>query len=190
MATVLEKTVSVGDYLEKERISEVKHEYLGGMVREMSGASREHNIIATNLSRELDVHLEPQPCEIYGSDMRVRVTPTRYTYPDLTVVCEPPTFEDSLLDTLLNPLLMIEILSPSTEAYDRGEKFGFYRRIKSLQEFVFVSQDKPRLERYLRQGNEWRFSEVEGLETHLHLASIGCTLSLARVYKKLSFATK
>jgi Uma2 family endonuclease len=190
MATVLEKTVSVRDYLEQERVSEVKHEYLGGIVREMPGASREHNLINTSLIQELANHLDDQLCEVYGSDMRVRVTPTRYTYPDLTVVCEPPTFEDSLLDTLLNPLLMIEILSPFTEAYDRGEKFGFYRRIKSLQEFVFVSQDKPRLERYLRQGHEWRFSEVEGLETHLHLESIGCTLSLARVYKKLSFATE
>jgi Uma2 family endonuclease len=90
MASVLEKTISVAEYLVKERISEVKHEYLGGMVREMSGASREHHIIATNISRELDVHLENQPCEIYGSDMRVRFTPTRYTYPDLTVVCETP----------------------------------------------------------------------------------------------------
>jgi Uma2 family endonuclease len=187
MASVLEKTISVAEYLERERTSEVKHEYLDGMVREMSGASREHNIIATNISRELDVHLETQPCEIYGSDMRVRVTPTRYTYPDLTVVCETPFFEDSVLDTLLNPLLMIEILSPSTEAYDRGDKFSFYRRIESLQEFVFVGQDKPKLECYFRQGREWRFSEAVRLDDVVRLETIDLTLSLARVYKKLTF---
>jgi Uma2 family endonuclease len=188
MATVLEKVLSVSEYLEQERTSEVKHEYLDGIVKEMPGASREHNIIGTNFSRKLDVHLEDQPCEIYGSDMRVRVTSTRYTYPDITVVCSTSLFEDNYVDTLLNPTLMIEILSPSTEAYDRGEKFSFYRRIESLQEFVFVSQDEPKLERYLRQGSEWRFSEATGLEDTMRLETIGLTLALARVYKKLSFA--
>jgi Uma2 family endonuclease len=105
------------------------------------------------------------------------------------VVCATPIFEDNWVDTLLNPTLMIEILSPSTEAYDRGEKFSFYRRIESLQEFVFVSQNEPKLERYLRQGSEWRFSEATGLEDSVRLETIGLTLSLARVYKKLSFAT-
>ena len=187
MAGVLEKTISVTEYLERERISEVKHEYLDGIVKEMSGASREHNLIHTNLIQELANHLDDQGCEVYGSDMRVRVTPTRYTYPDLTVVCEPPFFEDKVLDTLLNPLLMIEILSPSSEAYDRGDKFSFYRRIESLQEFVFVSHDKPKLERYFRQGNEWRFSEVLGLEDKVRLETIGLTLPLSRAYKKLTF---
>jgi Uma2 family endonuclease len=188
MAKVLEKTLSVAEYLEQERTAEVKHEYLDGIVKQMPGASRAHNILGTNLIQSLANHLEDQPCEIYGSDMRVRVTATRYTYPDVTVVCGTPLFEDSWVDTLLNPTLMIEILSPSTEAYHRGEKFSFYRRIESLQEFVFVSQDEPKLERYLRQGSEWRFSEATGLEDAMRLETISLTLSLARVYKKLPFS--
>ncbi len=116
------------------------------------------------------------------------MTPWLYTYPDISVVCDPPEWTDSHHDTLLNPVLIIEVLSPSTESYDRGKKFQHYRTLDSLQEYVLISQDSPRIERYLRQPNhEWLFSDAAGLEASIELSSIQCRLALADVYAKVSF---
>ncbi len=178
---------TVEDYLAMERSSlDVKHEYVDGKIYAMVGASREHNLIAVNIARELSSQLNRRPCEAYVNDMRVKPQQAkRYYYPDLVVVCGKPVFEDDHNDTLLNPGLLIEILSASTEAYDRGGKFTAYRRIESLREYLLVAQDKPFIEHYLRQGGVWVLTETEGLEDAVRLESIGCILSMNEVYDRV-----
>jgi Uma2 family endonuclease len=185
MATAVK--VSPKEYLEYEREAAFKSEYVDGRIIPMPGASREHNLVGSNIIRVLGNQLLDQPCELYGSDMKVR-TRERYGYPDVTVVCGTPTFEDIETDVLLNPTVIFEILSPSTEVYDRGEKFAAYRQRESLQTYVLVSQHLPGTEMYQRQAEGgWYFSEVTGLEQELFLESIGCTLKLADIYRKVDF---
>jgi Uma2 family endonuclease len=178
--------VSPADYLELERKAEFKSEYSDGTILPMPGASQEHNIIATNIIRVLGNQLVDKPYQIYGSDMKVR-TRNRYSYPDITVVCDTPSFEDFETDVLLNPTVIFEILSPSTEAYDRGEKFAAYRERDSLHLYVLVSQHLPKLELYKREGKGWYFSEVSNLEASVHLETIDCTLKLSEIYSKVNF---
>ncbi|MEL6272156.1 MAG: Uma2 family endonuclease, partial [Chloroflexota bacterium] len=130
-------------------------------------------------------------CRGYTTDMRVRVTPQMYTYPDIIVVCGDPQFADDQFDTLLNPTLIIEILSPSTERYDRGRKFAYYRALPTLQEYVLIAQDEPRIQRYLRRTDDeqWLFTEAAGLGATLAPTSIDCTLTLADVYDRIDFDT-
>lgn len=179
------------EYLALERKADGKNEYVHGQIIAMAGASRLHNLLAGNLYRELSQQLRGRPCEAYISDMRVKVSPTGlYTYPDVVVVCGPIRFEDVHNDTLLNPTVLVEVLSASTEAYDRGDKFAHYRRLESLQDYLLVSQDKVRLEHYVRQGSQWVLSEASTLEETLHLASIGCDVALRDVYEKVQFVTE
>ena len=181
-------TYTPQEYLERERLAETKSEYRYGQIVAMSGASRRHNLIALNLGRELSLQLRGGSCETYVADMRVKVSPTGlYTYPDVVVACGEIRFEDSHIDTLLNPVVLIEVLSPSTETYDRGEKFGHYRRLDSLLEYVLVSQDQMRVERYARQGDAWERTELSGPDDVLTIAAIGCTVRLADVYERVAF---
>lgn len=174
-------------YLAVERASDLKHEFHDGEVFVMTGASRAHNLIAANLITTLNNQLRDRPCEVYPADMRVKVqTSGLYAYPDISVVCGEAQFVDDAFDTLTNPVLIIEVLSPSTEAYDRGGKFQHYRRLISLQEYLLVAQDSPRIERFLREGNRWTFSDGEGLEATFDLPSIGCALALEEVYRKVT----
>lgn len=176
------------EYLALERRADYKSEYVNGQIIAMAGASRQHNLIAGNLYREISQQLRGRPCEAYISDMRVKVGRTDlYTYPDVVVVCGEIRFEDTSHDTLLNPLVLVEVLSASTEAYDRGEKFAHYRRLESLQEYLLVAQDKVRLEHYVRQGAQWVLSEISALHDTLHLASIGCDVELQALYDKVQF---
>jgi Uma2 family endonuclease len=184
MATAVK--VSPAEYLELERKAEFKSEYVDGTIVPMPGATREHNLIETNLVRELSHQLKRRDCEVYGGNMKVRTRP-RYSYPDATVVCGKPLFEDTEKDVLTNPTVVIEVLSSSTEVYDRGEKFAAYRERESLQEYVLVSQTMPRVEIYKRHGDKWIFAEVSGLESVAKLESIGCTLNLSEVYEKIEF---
>jgi Uma2 family endonuclease len=174
-------------YLEAERRAEHKSEYLDGRVSALSGASRRHNLIVVNLVRELSQQLRGRPCEVYGSDMRLKVSETGlYTYPDVTVVCGDPRLEDRHADVLLNPTLLVEVLSRTTEREDRGRKAEHYRRIPSLEEYLLVSQTAPHMERYRRHGErEWLLSEVDRLEATVELDSIGCRLVLAEVYERV-----
>jgi Uma2 family endonuclease len=152
----------------------------------MTGASRKHNLVSGNIYRELSLQLKKRPCEAYINDMRVKASEaSSYHYPDVAVVCGTPQFEDAQVDTLLNPTLLIEVLSPSTEAYDRGSKFAHYRKIASLREYLLVAQDQPNIERYVRQGDVWILSEVTGIEATMSLDSIDCVLSLREVYDKV-----
>ena len=144
------------EYLALERKATIKSEYVNGQMYAMSGASRAHNLICLNIGGELRTQLKERACEVYTNDMRVRVTAAGlYTYPDVLVVCEEPRFEDDSFDILLNPTVLFEVLSPSTEAYDRGAKFGYYRQLDSMQEYTLVSQDLTRVEHYIRHKEQW-----------------------------------
>ncbi len=175
-------------YLASERKASVKSEYDNGFIHAMAGASRPHNLISSNLNREIGSQLKDRPCEVYISDMRVCVSQTGlYTYPDVVAVCGEPHFQDGEFDTLLNPTVIVEVLSRSTEADDRGNKFAHYRRLASLREYVLVAQDKVLVERYTRQGDEWLLTDLRSLENVLRLGSIGCDMALREVYAKVQF---
>jgi Uma2 family endonuclease len=177
------------EYLEFERSSELKHEFLNGDVFAMTGASRIHNLITAKVITALTSQLRGRPCEVYASDMRLKVTATGlYTYPDVSVICGEPQLTDDRLDTITNPIVIVEVLSPSTESYDRGKKFQHYRELPSLREYLLISQDSPRIERYLRKDNGlWEFMDAKGLEASLPLPSIDCALMLADVYDQITF---
>ena len=178
------------EYLALERHSEVKSEYWQGDMFAMAGASEAHNLIALNVGAELRAQLKGKPCRVYPSDMRVRIPrEPSYKYPDVIVVCGKPEFEDEERDTLLNPTVIVEVLSPSTERYDRGAKFREYRTIDSLQEYLLISQDKALIERYERQEQTrfWTLSEAAGLNASLELPSIACRLEFAEVYANVEF---
>jgi Uma2 family endonuclease len=181
--------MSPDEFLAFERTSVIKHEYRDGEVVAMSGARRNHNLIALNVGSEIQRSLKGKECEGYPSEMRVFVPATRlYTYPDLVVVCGEPIFQDESFDTLLNPVLIIEVLSDSTESYDRGQKFKDYRSIESLKEYVLISQRTPGIEKYVKHGDGfWMLSEAVGLDGSITLDTIDCRLSLADVYDKINF---
>ena len=175
------------EYLAIERAAETKSEYWDGEMFAMSGASRKHGLAGFAIARHLGNQLVDRPCEAFIGDMRVRMPKRRaYVYPDVVVACGEPQFEDDQLDTLLNPTLVIEILSPSTANFDRGHKFQHYRTIASLQEYVLVHQDAVRVEHYRRQSDaSWVLREFSQLGDTLNLASIDCRLQLEAIYEKL-----
>jgi len=180
--------VTLGEYLALERKAEIRSEYITGRMFAMSGASRRHSLIAGNFYRELSSQMRPRICEAHMNDMRVKVSPTgMYTYPDIVAVCGEALFEDEQIDTLVNPMVIVEVLSESTEAYDRGEKFAHYRRLETLREYVLVAQDKIRIEHYRREGEEWILSEVSAPDATLHLGSIDCHVEIAAIYEKVEF---
>jgi Uma2 family endonuclease len=192
MSSQLNSRLTPDEYLAFERRSELRHEYIDGELFAMSGASEPHNQIVVNLIREISTQFRGRPCKVYTNDMRVRIMGTsRYVYPDAVALCGPPHFEDQEQDTLTNPNLIVEVLSTTTEAYDRGEKFEYYRRIETLTEYVLIAQDKPHVEQFFRQSNgQWLFTETSGMEKTIELPSVGCQLSLAELYDKVEFGTK
>jgi Uma2 family endonuclease len=175
------------DYLAWERQQETRHEFLNGQIFSMTGASRAHKVLCGNMFATLHSQLRGKPCEVYANDMRVKVSETgMYTYPDIVVACGEPRFEDQAVDTLLNPVLIIEVLSDSTERYDRGAKFTHYRSIASLQEYLLVSQTECRIEHYLRQpGNHWLLTEYQDFHDRIDLNSLGSQLTLSEVYERI-----
>ncbi len=181
---------SAAEYLAYERETDTKSEYIAGQIVAMSGSSLAHNRINVNLLRILSTQTLDGPCETFSGDMRVKVTAQgMYTYPDLSMVCGEPQFEDTQVDTLLNPTLIIEVLSPSTERYDRGAKFGYYRALPSLQAYLLVAQDRMLVEQFVRDGDGWRLTVVSDPAAGLPLPAIGCTLPLAEVYRRVGLAT-
>ncbi len=175
------------EYLAIERQAEFKSEYLDGETFAMAGATYRHNLLASNVARLLGNALEGRDCVVLPSDMRIKIErSSKYTYPDFSVVCGEILFEDDHEDVLLNPTVIGEILSPSTEAYDRGKKFEHYQTIPSLREYVLVSQDSCRLELYTRrQERIWTYSEFRSTGEVARLASIACELDLAGAYAKV-----
>lgn len=173
------------EYISFERKATTKHEYLKGQIIAMSGASRAHSFITGDIFGELRGQLKGHKCEVHSSDMRVSTHSTNsYFYPDVVVACEEPRFEDNVFDILLNPRVVIEVLSPSTEVYDRGEKFEFYKQLESLQEYLLVSQDQVSVEHYIRQKTEWVRTEYQGLSDVVPLHSIDCELCLQDIYAR------
>lgn len=177
------------EYLALERSCETKHEYFNGEICAMGGASKEHVLLVTNLVGELYSQLKAGPCKLYSADLRVKVAPTGlYTYPDVVVVCEPPEFSDEQKDTLLNPVLIIEVLSDSTKDYDRGGKSEQYRTIESFVEYLLIAQDRPHVEHYVRQlDRSWLLYETNSLDDTIQLKSVPCSLSLSEIYDKIDF---
>jgi Uma2 family endonuclease len=181
-------TLTPAEYLAFERQqTDAKHEYLHGQITAMSGASREHNLIVGNAFASLHAQLRGRDCEVYSNDMRVHIPATGlYTYPDITALCGEPGFEGDPFDTLLHPLVIIEVLSASTEAYDRGAKFAHYRSIESLQAYVLIAQDRPHIELFERgTDGRWVLSEAKGLESRLGLETLDCVLELSEVYDRV-----
>lgn len=189
MTTETVTHVTPDEYLAAERLSEYRSEYLDGGVYPMTGASLNHGRIITNVATELALQLRERDCDVLIADMKVRLPDLRkFFYPDVVVACGELQFHDERKDIITNPDLVIEVLSPSTETFDRGAKFEAYRTIESLKEYVLVSQEKPLVEQYVRgEGGEWTFKAVEGLESSLTLPSIECTLNLSAVYKRVEF---
>lgn len=177
------------EYLFLERQSETKHEYFDGEIFAMAGASRRHCKLSANLMRIIGNKLHETKCNVYSNDFRVKIKETGlYTYPDIIITCGKEILEDQVKDTLLNPLVLIEILSPSTERYDRGRKFTHYRQIESLRNYVLISQEEPRIEVFQRQPNDqWLLSEKSGLENSIEIPAINYLLSLMEVYDKVDF---
>lgn len=189
MAVPKSKLLTPQEYLALDRQAEAKSEFWDGEMFLMAGASRQHDLIVMNVGSELRNQLTERLCEVYPSDMRVRIPHTdRYVYPDVSVVCGEPQFEDDENDILLNPTVIVEVLSPTTEAYDRGKKFDSYLGIPSLQEYLMIAQDKPRVYHYVRQpDNRWLFFETSQLDAVIQLDSIGCGLSFVEIYRKVDF---
>lgn len=177
------------EYLALERKAEIKSEYFDGQMFAMSGATREHTKIVVNVVTELNTQFRDRPCEVYALDMRTKVSATGfYTYPDIAAVCGEPEFEDAQLDTLINPQLIVEVLSDSTESYDRGKKFAHYRTIESLREYILVSQTECRIERFSRHDDgNWLYTENTDPDGSIEVASVACRLSVSRVYHKIDF---
>ncbi len=189
MSTVSVRGLTPKEYLEIERKAERKSEYHKGEMVLMAGVTRRHNVVAVNFTSALNQQLLDRPCEVYQSDMRTVVDETGlYTYPDVIVTCGEPRFLDNHFDTLMNPVVIVEVLSDSTEAYDRGKKFAHYRQIKSLREYVLVSQNEMRVDRFLRQNDEWLLTSLEKPEDRLDLPSIECSIALAEIYRKIDFS--
>lgn len=185
------KTIYTPDeYLALERSCETKHEYYDGEIFAMGGASRYHVLIVTNSVVALGSQLKEGPCQVYSADLRVKVSPTGlYTYPDVIVLCEEPQFSDEQKDTLLNPALIIEVLSESTENYDRGRKFEQYRTIDSFVEYLLIAQDRPHVEHHIRQADgSWLLYETNNLTDTIQLKSVPCTLQIADIYAKVNFS--
>ena len=177
------------EYLERERAAEFKSEYYNGEIFAMSGGSRNHVMIAGNCQMALRAALKDKECVVFQSDLRVHIPSTDlYTYPDVVVVCGEEDYLDTQKDTLINPVLLIEVLSSSTESYDRGQKFAFYRSIDSLQEYALVAQDRVSVEVF-RKNDEghWVLYEADAEQGTIEMASVGCVLKLDDLYANVTF---
>ena len=179
--------VSPEEYLERERRAEYKSEYFAGEIVAMAGAKRKHNLVSSNVTTSLGVQLRDSPCEVYANDMKVRADQARqYSYPDVVVVCGEPQFQDSSEDVLLNPTVVVEVLSPSTEAKDRSEKFLRYRQIETLTDYLLIAQNERRVEQFTKQPDgSWRLVETFDAG-EVRLESVGCTLSIIDIYNKVT----
>jgi Uma2 family endonuclease len=188
MSAIRQPLLSAQEYLERERLAEYSEFYRGETFAMVGGTPR-HSLIKSNALGEILFRLKGRLCTAYNSDLRILIAATGlYTYPDISVIRGELQFDDAKRDTVLNPTLIVEVLSDSTEAYDRGKKFEHYRKIPTFREYILVSQDSPKLERFTRNPDDtWTLTVVTGLDQSLDLVTIGVTLPLAEVYDKLDF---
>lgn len=184
-----EKVFTPEQYLELEREAEERHEYLDGLIYLMSGGSLKHSSICVNVSGELRQLLKGKPCRVLEANMKVGTEKSSlFSYPDVSVVCGKPTFHDKHQDVLTNPTAIIEVLSPSTERFDRGRKFARYQSIESFTDYVLIAQDEPRVEHFARQANgTWILTVATDLKSAIKIPSIACRLKLAEVYERIEF---
>lgn len=190
MSALPEGHISLEEYFKLEETSDIKYEYYQGKVFAMAGASENHNLIFTAIYLSLGNLLDGKSCRPYSSDFRLKVEAVNvYTYPDISVICGETRLADGRQDVFTNPTVLIEILSESTEAYDRGKKSEFYRRIPSLREYLLIAQDKTHVERYRRQDHDWLLTEFWALDELVALDSIECSLSLEAIYHRVHFDT-
>jgi len=188
MSALPEQHISLEDYFKLDETSDNKHEYYQGELYAMTGASMNHNLIVGAAYRSLANQLEGKACWPYFSDFRLKIEAVNlYTYPDISVICGEPQLADGRNDTFVNPTVLIEVLSDSTEAYDRGKKAGFYRTIPSLREYLLIAQDRHHVERYRPHGQDWLLTAYSALDDEVALESIGCALSLAAIYERVRF---
>lgn len=187
MSSAAEQRYSPADYLALERAADTKHEFFDGEIFAMSGGSLYHSKLSVNVVHELSKALESGPCSVLNSDMRIKLPTGLYTYPDASVICEQPKFEDGRNDVLLNPLVIVEVLSPSTESYDRGKKFEHYRSCSSLRDYVLISQDRVFVEHFSRQPNsdQWLLTTWNSLDAVIMFESLGVSLAVRGVYAKI-----
>jgi len=183
--------VTPAEYLEQERRAEYKSEYFRGEVIAMARATHDHALIVSNLVAALSQQLKDRPCDVYASNLRLRVTPIEfYTYPDVMVICGEVQCEDSQEDTVLNPVVLIEVLSDATQDYDRGQKFQHYRTLPSLKEYLTIAQDAPHVEHWIRQDQDrGSFAEFNNPSQTIQLPTIGCTLPMAEIYRKVDWTS-
>jgi Uma2 family endonuclease len=186
MSSLPECYLTPEEYLALERKAEYKSEYIDGTVYSMAGSSERHNLITGNLITELNIQLRQIPCRVYPSDLKVRIPNSkRFFYPAVSVVCGETEFADNERDIILNPVLIVEVLSESTAAFDRGKKFQSYQQIESLKEYLLVAQDEYLVEHFLRQEKEhWLYTKLSGLEASVTLPTIKCELALSEIYNK------
>ncbi len=188
-----EKVYSLSDYLELEKSTDEKFEFWDGNVWSMSGAAYEHNIVVRNLGTELDVQLRKKGCSSFPSDMRIKVPEyPPYRYPDLTALCGEPQIEKiGGIDMLVNPQLIVEVLSDSTEAFDRGDKFTYYKSIPSFSEYVLVAQHRPHVTVFVKHGDGfWANYEYNDLDQTVQLSSVPCELRLSDIYRGVEFVQR
>ncbi len=189
MSALLKPIYNADEYLALEESAEYRSQFYDGEIFAMAGASRKHNIAAGNIYANLHFQLRNRPCEIYQNDMRVKVSENFYTYLDIVIVCGEPQIEREHGENLLNPIVLIEVLSPSTEKFDRGEKARLYRLMPSLKEYVLVSQDKSYIEHFVRQENGgWLLTEIAKMTEVLPLPTISCELNLSDIYARIDFS--
>lgn len=189
MSTQKARKLTEKEYLEIERKAEFKSEYYIGEMFELAGASLEHNRISKNITKSLSNQLNNKPCESFQSDLKVKEQSSGlFTYPDIVVICGEPVFYDQEKDTILNPTVLMDVLSPSTEGYDRGFKFELYRKIKSLKDYLLISQEKISIEYYTRLSDgSWNLKEYTGKSQSIEIKSIDCSLDLNEVYYNVKF---
>lgn len=190
MSVQVKPRYTLEEYFELERTSEERWEYFNGEVFCMSGVSPNHSRIERNAIIALSIKLGSRSCEVFTADMRIKVPAAPpYRYADLSVLCDEPVFEKiGGVEALTNPVIIVEILSASTEAYDRGDKFTNYKSITSLREYLLVAQHRPHITHYLRQaGEKWEYEEVNNLSAIISLPSLDCTLALSEVYRNVEF---
>ena len=186
MATA-EKLLSIEEFLAWEKAQTERYEYVAGSIYAMAGMSDEHNQLSTNLVTACAAALKP-PCRVRTEGLKVQIGAT-FLYPDALILCTPPLFYNTRRDTILNPTVIFEILSESTEAFDRGEKFRRYRSLSGLKAIVFVSQDRVLVECWSRKEDAWQVQEWESLTDSLHIGLLSLEIPLAKIYDGLEFLT-
>jgi Uma2 family endonuclease len=197
MSTAEHRRLTAAEYLALEAAADVRHEFLDGEMFAMSGGSLWHNLVKDNFAHAIRNRLDGRGCRVVTSDQRLKVDATGlYTYPDVLVFCGPPEMEDGVHHTLTNPLLVVEVLSDSTEKYDRGVKFGHYRQVHSLREYVLVAQDRYSVEAFLRQpdvaeragpADQWLLSAASDPAAAIHLGSLEISVPLVEIYTGVEF---